>query len=68
MKLIRKCGVLIMHQSIKSKRSGNMHDYWVAFNGTNFSLNWCNGRAMATHGRFNTLKDAIKYFENFIKD
>lgn len=64
MKLTRKCGVLIFHKALKSKRSGTTHNYWIAFDGTAFNLNVCNGYKMTTNSSFKTLKDALKHFEN----
>lgn len=66
MKLIRKCGVLILHRALKCKRSGNTHHWWVAYSNGGFNLNWCNSRKTVTHRRFENLKAAINYFTEHI--
>lgn len=68
MKLLRKCGVLILHAKIKNKRSGSIHNYWIAYTGEVFNLNVCNGYKQTTHKSFMSLRDAVRYFDRYILD
>jgi len=66
MKLLRKCGVLILHKKVKNKRSGGFYNYWIACENGTFNLNVCNGYKQTTHKNFKNLREAVEYFEKFI--